>query len=202
MNSITPPFDERVERSVLSLVMETGQPYRITDLIRAEDFYVEQHQIIFKALLKLDHSGVADTNTIDMLCRSVDKSWDGWTLIRDIQTESKRRNVSSENLERFAQSVKTLSLRRQYIAKAYELADAMAAGETNGLPEYAYCDSLFKNLGTEAQASDDWFAPLVSDEYETLMSTVDMVPTGFRDLDKHTNGVCSPVSRGDGTGSV
>ena len=189
----TPPNDELAEISVLALLMAHGQSYRIADRLHADDFYTIKNQTIYRAILHIDnHDSTVDTNTVDSACRQIDTAWDDWSLIRQIQDQVTRSHVLNENLEHFADIVAAKSLERKYLTAAQQLEDGIYAGEMNDVSVDVFADSKFRDLGELAMRREAQITPLAMDEYETLTAPLTTISSGFKDLDKYTNGLCSP----------
>ena len=181
-----PPNDVTAERSLLALLMATGQSYRVADRITSDDFFTYDHQTIYKAIISIDSN--VDTNTVHAACVRVDSDWDNWNLIREIQNEAKREHAVADNMEKFADRVADLSLQRKYLVALVELTEAIFTQDLNGLDVEVFVDSKLRPLNDLALNREAEIKPWELNEWEELSKPMTSVSTGLSDLDRCTNG--------------
>lgn len=189
----SPPMDMKAERSVLALMMATGQPYRVAGIVAPADFFAAKHQTIYRAISETEEVNEAiDANTVHGACRDLDPEWDDWSLIRDIQTEAKQGYAKAENLEFYAQIVADMSLRREYIAASVRISDGIFADDMNDVGVDVFVESQLREINDRALRQEAEIRPFVYEEYDDLSAPILTTSTGYPDIDKYTNGLCAP----------
>jgi len=186
---VTAPHDPRAEISVLALIMSTGQLYRVTDKINADDFYTLVNRTIFSGIVLCDQREIGfDTNAVDAACREISQDWDGWQSIQDIRLQAKRENATAGNLETFADRVAMFSLHRQYLAVNERIREGIMSGVMNQCSVDVFVDSQYQELTNKALSQDSEISPWREDELD--LQSVMGISTGYTHMDKHTNGLC------------
>lgn len=182
---MNPPNNQTTERSLLAILINTGQAYRVSDKLKAGDFYIAQHQTIYTALLTLDSP---DVNTTHVACMKIDGDWNDWNLLSELRNEANRGNVDSVNLDSLAKTISDLSLQRQYLAELDSIRSGILSGDMNDLSVDVFVDSRLRPLNDKAVAQEADIKPWEMDEWEELSKPQTSVSTGLKDLDRYTNG--------------
>lgn len=184
-----------IEKRLLSAMMlKKGLVIpEVTNILRAEDFYRPQHQIIFRTMVSLYNKGIIpDVLSVEEALRQsgdlerVDRSY----LFGLIDLE-----FTTERAATDAKVIREKSIRRQLINKSSEIADE-AGNETISLEEVL--DTAEKKiLEVTSQSNQTGFENLVTvigKAFERIQQIYnhpeDMigVPTGLHDVDTKTNG--------------
>ena len=188
------------EQSVLGgLLLDNEAADRIGDLVSGSDFYVEIHQILYRAITQLIAEGKpADVVTVSEQLRSLQKyDYVGGiaylsALVQNVPT--------SANIRHYALLVRERSILRQLISTATEITElsyqplGKSAREVLDQAE-AKVLHIAEQGARGAQAFQEIGKLLASvvDRIEMLYnrddpSDVTGVPTGFKDLDSMTSG--------------
>lgn len=190
-----PPQDIDTETAcIASILLSREALYRVLEILRTEDFYLDKHRIIFNAILELERKGIpVDLTTLkqSLSDRNLFEKVGGDSgLVSIYQSVS-----TSANAGFYAKRIKELSLRRSLIDVASEAVakcyDTMR--ETSELVDEIE-QSVF--AVTERRISST-YVPL-DDILEKTMQEVQRwhgadqlvtgTPTGFKDLDEMLTG--------------
>lgn len=190
-----PPQDIETETACLgSALLSREALYKITEILQAEDFYLENHRIIFKAILDLEKKNLPiDLTTLRQKLIDLDqfeRIGGNKTLASVYQTVS-----TTAYSEAYANRVKELSLRRKLIEVASESVEKCydRSIETSDL-----LDEIERNifLVTEKRVTSDFktietvLADTMQDVeywYDTK-KVVTGISSGYTDLDEMLTG--------------
>ena len=188
-----PPQAMEVEKHVIgALLLDTDAVGRALEILEGDDFYLEKHQVIFKAV-----SGLFEKNApVDLitLSEALKKSQKfemagGDAYLLEISAEV----VSSANIEQHCQIIKEKSLLRRLIGTATKILEKAYDGaqEPGTIMDSAEGDIFAISESTIKQG----FLPIkkiLSDTFKLIESyskgEIIGVPSGFKDLDGMTSG--------------
>jgi replicative DNA helicase len=196
-----PPHSIEAEQSLLGgLLLDNGAWDRIGDVIRASDFYREEHAIIYAHIGRLLERGKpADVVTVaESLESGGDKDRTGGIAYLGEIAQS---TPSTANIRRYAEIVRERAILRKLIAVANEIADT--ALNPQGRDAKQILDEAESKIFEIAEAGDRsmhgfvHIEPLLTqvvDRIQTLYdpanpSEVTGVPSGYQDLDQKTSGL-------------
>ena len=189
------PAAIEIEKKLLSAMMlKNGEAIpKVTNLITADDFYREEHRIIFRAMLAVYNS---DTPPDVLLIEE--------ELIRTAELERVNRRYlfslidyefSTARAEAYANTIRTKSILRRLINAGLEIADD--AGDERKDVEDVLEEAERKILAVTSQNNQTGFEKLsvvLQRALERIQhihnnpGQVVGVTTGIRDIDKVTNG--------------
>ena len=197
---VKPPHSLEAEREVLSAVfIDPNAMDVISETLRAEDFYLERHQLLFGALSDLHERGTAiDLVTVQQALKDrgqYDKIGGARTL-----GELLDRAGTVSNLEHYCEIVRQKAVLRRMVDAARQI-------ETAGLQDVSDVEefldeaerSVFAVLENRANTNLRPIKEVVSAALEQIQAAFDAegdvtgIGTGFRDWDKLTHG----LQRGD-----
>lgn len=191
-----PPQNLDAEVSLLGAVLiDEDVLTRVSDVIRADDFYDKRHIAIFEAMLKLYETH----KPVDMLTLSDQlKKKDQLEMIggMDYLTELTNMVPTAAHAEHYAEIITQKSMRRRLIKVAGEIAELgyeeeQLVGELLEKAEseiFAVSDNSLRNdLVSLEQILGESFDRL--DELHKNKGQIRGVPTGWRDLDNMTAGL-------------
>ncbi|AWD32472.1 Replicative DNA helicase [Candidatus Kinetoplastibacterium sorsogonicusi] len=203
VNLRTPPHSIEAEQSVLGgLLLDNNTWDRISDIISEEDFYRNDHRLIWHHIAKLINSSKpADVITIHESLISVGKSESigGLSYLNTLAHST----PSAANIRRYAEIVRERSMLRKLISLADEISSLALdpkGKEVRQLIDEA--ESKVFKIAQEGYINNSGFQeiqPLLTQVVEHIdelynkggSSDVTGVPTGFLDLDKMTSGLQS-----------
>jgi replicative DNA helicase len=115
-----PPQDVDTETACLaSLLLSREALYKVTEILRPEDFYLDKHRIIFSAIMELEKKNTpVDLTTLKQRLadqNAFDKIGGDSALVSIYQSVS-----TSANAEFYAKRIKELALRRNLIEVSSE----------------------------------------------------------------------------------
>lgn len=195
------PHNLQAEMYLLGTLLQSHGMALINDKIKAEDFYVERHQQIFKAMTALDRACEAiDFITVEDQLKQQEVTIEG--ELGGGNYLFKLMNVTLENfllpikhLEEHAIIIADKSLARRGLQACQQTAEWFYF--ENARAAQAKAEALFANLATEyAQQSD--FIPLAESVTESVLRISNLhdigggivgIPTGFHDLDHLLSGL-------------
>ncbi|AGF46924.1 replicative DNA helicase [Candidatus Kinetoplastibacterium desouzaii TCC079E] len=196
-----PPNSVEAEQSVLGgLLIDNSTWDRISDVIKAEDFYKSEHKIIWnhiESLISLDRP--ADVITVNDSLVSSGKSENVGGL--EYLNALAHNTPSAANIRRYAEIVRERSVLRKLVSIADEISED--ALNTKGKEARQILDEAEAKVFKIAQDRLSNFVgfqeiqPLLAQVVERIDelysrdsdSDVTGVPTGFIDLDKMTSGL-------------
>ncbi|NLG85844.1 MAG: replicative DNA helicase [Firmicutes bacterium] len=191
-----PPCNVEAEQSVLGSMLLDGEAViTATEILRAEDFYQENHQQIFKVMLDLSNRGVAcDLVTVSEALHQEGKL----ELIGGIGYLSDLASAvpSTANVEHYARIVQEKSLLRQLIREANRIIEHSYAAADDATTILDQAEKAILDVAQRRMGQD--FLPIrdalveAFDRIEYLaqnQGVIPGIPTGFRDLDRLTTGL-------------
>ncbi len=188
------PFSEEAERAVLAAVLlDPQQLALVAGRLRADDFYPERHQNIYRAMLDLQAAGAdIDLRTVQARLeqRAQMEGVGGVAYLAGL-------DVDLPDLGRVAsyvEIVKERSLRRRLIAACGLITRDCLDGGLEAQHALGRAEEMILNLGEEAiprgfQALGEVFRTTLADLEERNPSALLGVPSGFTDLDEMTRGM-------------
>ncbi|MFZ5631967.1 MAG: replicative DNA helicase [Bacillota bacterium] len=200
MTDKVPPQNIDAEQSVLgSLFVDREALYRVSRFLKPDDFYREDHRLIYRAFLELDEAGVPpDLVTITDLLRQqgdLDKVG-GATYIASLAGMV----PTAANAEHHARIVEEKALLRGIISIATRIAGLGYEGGDDAERLIDEAERMLLELG--ARRSSSVFSPidrilveifrLIEDRYRNK-GKITGVQTGFSDLDR----ICCGLQSGD-----
>ncbi len=183
MNNL-PPQNLEAEESILGgILLDKDAIGRIVDLITPDAFYVQTHQEIYQAALKLHIQGTP----VDLL--TVKSYLEDHQLLEkvggiDKLTQLLDRTVSAVNIDRYAMLVMDKYLRRELIAVGYDIAEK-GFETTQELDALFYQSEkrLFQVSQQRIRGSTQPNSEVAIEAYQTLETDSPIYPTGLYDLD-------------------
>ena len=191
------PHDAAAERSVLgALLLEPRVIQDVGNKLKPEDFYLESHRAVFRAMLAVDEdSKPIDSVLVLMKLRELDllETAGGGGYLSRLATAV----PTAVNVGFYVEAVRAKSAQRQVLAFATEISHE-ARGEIGDVPRFVD-DVAQKAL----QLSTSGMVPSVVPLSQALKPAIDLaeklssqtnrgsitgVPSGFRMLDKKTAG--------------
>ncbi len=196
-----PPHSVQSEQSVLGgLLLDNAAWDRISDYLRADDFYRHDHRIIFEHIARLiDQSRPADVITVFEALTSSGKIDDVGGLVYINQLA--QNTPSAANIRRYAEIVRGRSVMRRLVSVSDEIAES--AFNPNGRETSQILDEaeskIFAIAEEGARGAQGFIElqPLLAKVVERIdelyhrdnPSDITGVPTGFADLDGKTSGL-------------
>jgi len=194
-----PPHSIEAESSVLGgLLLDNNAWDRVGDLLKDNDFYRHEHQLIFVAMRDLiNASKPADVITVFERLQSIGKSEEigGLAYLNSLAQYV----PSASNIRRYAEIVRERGILRKLVTASDEI--ATNAFNTQGRPVDKILDEAEQkifNIGEEGARNKQGFQSmdtLVVDLLDRVQEMADNandvtgVPTGFYDLDRMTSGL-------------
>ena len=193
-----PPHSIEAEQSVIGgLMLNNDAWFNVSDVVAADDFYQQRHQVLFQALVEL----AADNQPIDALTVSerlastglLEKAG-GVAYIAELAEST----PGASNVKAYADIVREHSTMRRIITAANRIAESAFSPEGRpseellGMAEqevFRISESRMKDDGPQA------VGPLLSgavkriEELYTSRSPITGLATGFDELDKKTAGL-------------
>jgi replicative DNA helicase len=190
-----PPQNLEMEKVVLGAIMlESSAFERVSDLLKAETFYLESHKEIFQSMSSL----AANNSPIDLLTvvESLKKSGklDGVGGPYYISTLTNN-VVSSASIESHSRIIHQKYLQREIGRIAGDLYAESFDDATDGLDLLEKADKLFLEVGGSTYRSSVQNMQTVMTKtmekieyYRTLDTAITGVPSGFNQVDRATRG--------------
>jgi replicative DNA helicase len=188
------PYSEESERAVLGgILLDPAVLPTITGRLRAEDFYVERHQLLFQTMVDLQEEQVEiDLRTLQAKLeqRAQLDSIGGLSYLASLDLDL----PDIGRIDQYSEIIKERSVRRRLIQASTQiirdcLDGGLTAQEALGRAEQAV-------LGLGEEAVQRGFAQLGHIFHSTLEeleertgSLLTGIPTGFMDLDRITHGL-------------
>ena len=211
------PYSLEAEQSLLGSILIDGEvQFEIASKVKVEDFYVESHRHIFRAIMEIfaDAKPVDLVTLIDVLSKTPSVKYDkkdnaNAELIANAEkksmlekvggieylTELSRVTPSAANDEYYLDIVKRDSVLRKLI-KCSESISKDAKSSDNGNRSLAYAEKLIYDISEELESSSltniNENVQGVLDTYQMIQSDKNYLQglhTGFTGLDDLTNGL-------------
>ncbi|MBN2794076.1 MAG: replicative DNA helicase [Clostridia bacterium] len=191
----TPPHDMRAEQSVLgAMILDKDAILDIVELIKADDFYRNAHQVIFEAVMTLyEKNEPVDMVTLGDELTRMDALDDigGIEYLNDLTTAG----IITTNAKYYAKIIEEKSMLRRLIQASAEILDlGYSTEKAEAVLEIAE-KSIFD---ISQKKSRDGFASIkdiLVETYEEIEKAYESegsitgLSTGFRDLDFKTSGL-------------
>ena len=192
---LLPPTDIDAEKAVLgSMLKNQDARADVIAVLRAEDFYLKEHQEIYKTMLDMDQRGTGIDITTVYSALKQRKTADmvgGITYLSRLMDEA----IVPSNARYYAETVADKSKMRQLITEAESIRDAAYSSE---LPPEDILDNAEQRILEIAHKSQRSRYVDVNDVlFENIKNLQELeknggegkgVPTGFRDVDKILGG--------------
>ncbi|XAH25104.1 replicative DNA helicase [Xylophilus sp. GW821-FHT01B05] len=194
-----PPHSIEAESSVLGgLLLDNGAWDRVGDLLKEDNFYRFEHQLIFTAIsVLINGSKPADVITVFEHLQSQGKAEEVGGLV--YLNQLAQYVPSASNIRRYAEIVRERGILRKLVTASDEI--ATNAFNPQGRPVAKILDEAEQkifNIGEEGSRMKQGFQSMDTLVVELLDRVQEMadnpnditgVPTGFIDLDRMTSGL-------------
>jgi replicative DNA helicase len=196
-----PPHSIHAEQSVLGgLLLDNAAWDKISDYLRADDFYRHDHRLIFEHIARLiDQSRPADVITVFEALTSSGKVDEVGGLV--YLNALAQNTPSAANIRRYAEIVRGRSVMRRLVSVSDEIAES--AFNPNGRETGQILDEAESKIfaiaeeGSRGAQGFIELQPLLAKVVERIdelyhrdnPSDITGVPTGFADLDGKTSGL-------------
>jgi len=188
------PHSEESERAVLAAVLLDPRVLpTISGRLRAEDFYLDKHRILYDAMLEIQETDQEiDLRTLQAKLehqQNLDKVG-GMAYLASLDLDL----PDLGRVETYVELVKERSVRRRLIEASGEIVRDCLDGGVNADEALARAEQKVFSLGEEAvQKGFAAIGPILHDTLEDLEerpgATLIGVPTGFIDFDRMTHGL-------------
>jgi replicative DNA helicase len=197
----TPPHSIEAEQSVLGgLLLDNAAWDRIADLVRPDDFYRQDHRLIFQHIRRLiDANKPADAVTVYESLQNAGKVDEAGGL--PYLNSLSQNTPSAANIRRYAEIVRDRAVLRRLVTAGDEIATAALSPQGRDTKQILdEAESLVFRIAEEGSRGRQGFVELepvlakvverIQELYERANpSDVTGVPTGFIDLDSKTSGL-------------
>ncbi|OGA18415.1 MAG: replicative DNA helicase [Betaproteobacteria bacterium RIFCSPLOWO2_02_FULL_66_14] len=198
-----PPHSVEAEQSLLGGLMLDNQAFdKIADLVRAEDFYRDDHRRIYRHLVKLIEAGKpADVVTLaESIESSEDRDKTGGAAYLGALSQS---TPSALNIRRYAELVRERAVQRRLAHVATEIAESALTPTGKDVRQLLdEAESRILEVGESGARANQGFKDIKQELARVLeriddlyhrgnASSVTGIPTGFIDLDEKTAGLQS-----------
>ena len=192
---LLPPVDIEAEKAVLgSMLKNQDARADVSAILKAEDFYLKEHQEIFRTMFDMDQKGTGVDITTVYSALKQRKTADmvgGITYLSRLMDEA----IVPSNARYYAETVSDKSKMRQLINEAEAIRDAAYTSE---LPPQDILDSAEQRILEIAHKSQrNNYVDVNNVLYENIRQLQERekngrddrgIPTGFRDVDKILGG--------------
>ena len=194
------PYSLEAEQSVLGSILIDGDvQFEIASKVKADDFYVDSHKIIFRAMMDIlaDAKPVDLVTLIDVLSKTPSVKYDKKSANLDLVSNAEKKSMlekvggieyltelsmvtpSAANYEYYLEIVKRDSVLRKLI-KCSDSISKDAKSSDNGSKSLAYAEKLIYDISEELDTSS------LTDVNEN----VDDVLATFQKIQRITNTFC------------
>ena len=194
-DQLLPPTDVDAEKAVLgSMLKNRDARADCNAILRPEDFYLREHQELFKTMLDMDQKGTGIDITTVYSALKQKKTADmvgGMTYLSKLIDEA----IVPSNARYYAETVLDKSKMRRLIDEAEAIRDAAYSAE---LPPEDILDNAEQRILEIAHKSQrSSYADINDVIYENIRQLQELekggkekgIPTGFRDVDKILGGL-------------
>ena len=210
------PYSLEAEQSVLGSILIDGDvQFEIASKIKADDFYVESHKIIFRAMMDIlaDAKPVDLVTLIDVLSKTPSVKYDKKSANSELISNAEKKSMlekvggieyltelskvtpSAANYEYYLEIVKRDSVLRKLI-KCSDSISKDAKSSDNGSRSLAYAEKLIYDISEELDTSSltdvNEHVDGVLETFQKIQSDKNYLQglhTGFTALDDLTNGL-------------
>ena len=190
----TLPYSEESERAVLAAVLLDSQILpTISGRLTEEDFYLDKHRVIYKAMVDLQEQGTTiDLRTLQARLEQQDRLQQvgGIAYLAGLDLDLPDLGRS----DAYAEIIKERSVRRRLILRSQDIIRDCLDGGLDAAEALGRAEQAVLGLGEEAIRRG--FSQLGDVVHQTLEeieerpgSTLIGVPSGFTDLDRITHGL-------------
>jgi len=196
-----PPHSVEAEQSVLGgLLMENSAWDRVADVLAGEDFYRNDHRLIFKHIIKLlEHAKPADAITVAESLENAGELQNvgGLPYIGALVQNT----PSAANIRRYAEIIRERSVMRQLVTVGTDITESafnpMGRNARQLLDEAEAKVFKIAEASSKGQEGYKEIGPLLTEVVERIdmlynrddPSDITGIPTGFADLDRMTSGL-------------
>ncbi len=187
------PQSEASERAVLAAALLAPHVLaQVSGRLEIEDFYLERHQLIYKAMLGLQEDGSEiDIRTLQarLELKGAFETVGGVAYLAGLDLDL----PDLGRVETYVEIVKERSVRRRLVLACNEIATGCMEGGFDAAEALAQAEKLIFGLGEEA--THRGFSPLAKVYEETVAALEERsggllgIPTGFYDWDNLTQGL-------------
>jgi replicative DNA helicase len=194
----TLPFSEESERAVLGgILLDPGVLPTITGRLRAEDFYLERHQVLYQAMLDLQDEQVEiDLRTLQAKLEQQGHfdSVGGVAYLATLDLDL----PDIGRIDQYAEIIKERSVRRRLIQASGQIIRDCLDGGLSAQEALGRAEQAILGLGEEAVQRgfvllSNVFHSTLEELEERTGSLLTGIPTGFTDLDR----ICHGLNRGN-----
>jgi replicative DNA helicase len=190
------PYSDAAERAVLSAILSDASCfYRVVDILKPEDFYLEGHQLLFRAFAALaaENAAIDLLSTVNMLERlGTLQQVGGPAKVAELAQEL----PDTEAVEHWAEIVREKAIRRELMKVSSSILAEAGREGGRALDILDRVETLVLQLADRAiQRGPKPVGELASQELEYLGRVVEGqhpymgLETGFRRLDELTSGL-------------
>ena len=210
------PYSLEAEQSVLGSILIDGDvQFEIASKVKADDFYVDSHKIIFRAMMDIlaDAKPVDLVTLIDVLSKTPSVKYDKKSANLDLVSNAEKKSMlekvggieyltelsmvtpSAANYEYYLEIVKRDSVLRKLI-KCSDSISKDAKSSDNGSKSLAYAEKLIYDISEELDTSS---LTDVNENVDDVLATFQKIQsdknylqglhTGFTAFDDLTNGL-------------
>ena len=194
-NVPVPPQDIEAEKAVLGAMLKSQDARAdVSGILRAEDFYLNEHQEIYRTMLDMEQKGVGiDITTVysALRQRKTAEMVGGITYLSRLMDET----IVVSNAKYYAETVSDKSKMRQLISEAEKIREAAYSSD---LPPNDILDSAEQRILEIAQKTQRTRYTDISEviienikeiqELERQGGVIKGIETGFRDVDRILGG--------------
>lgn len=194
-DQLLPPTDVDAEKAVLgSMLKNRDARADCSAILRPQDFYLKEHQEIFKTMLDMDQRGTGIDITTVYSALKQRKTADmvgGMTYLSRLIDEA----IVPSNARYYAETVSDKSKMRQLINEAEAIRDAAYSSELPPEDILDNAEQRILEIAHKAQRSS--YVDINDVIYENIRQLQEIekggkekgIPTGFRDVDKILGGL-------------
>ena len=191
---LIPPVDIEAEKAVLgSMLKNQDARADCTAMLRPADFYLKEHQEIYKTMVDMDQKGTGiDITTVYSALKQRRTADDvgGITYLSRLMDEA----IVPSNARYYAETVSDKSKMRQLIAEAEAIRDAAYSSEMQPADILDNAEQRILEIAHKAQRSQ--YVDINDVLFENLKQLQELekngndkgIPTGFRDVDRILGG--------------
>lgn len=190
-NGLQMPYDETIEKYILgSVLSESPQIYEVVNIIKPEDFYVEKHAKIYKAILDVLNSteSVSTISVIKHLRKIGESEFCGGAKYLATLTQ----HTMYQDLVKNALYIVELSKRRQLVALTTIIASKSYENTNDVFELIGELSNGVSELLTFKFSKETDFIPIALKAYKDISARkaneIPGIPSKFREINKLTGG--------------
>jgi replicative DNA helicase len=198
-NARTPPYSLDAEQAVLGALMLSEEAYfKISDKVVGDDFYRQDHRIIFKAIAALKEKGQpCDAVTLGEWLENKEQAEAAGGIGYVIEIANN--TPGAANIVAYAEIVREKSILRQLMEAGTQIVDDILVPEGRSSEELLQgAEKLVFDIGERGKRGRGSFVPIseaLKEAYRAIefrysnKGTLNGLDTGFVDLNTLTNGL-------------